>query len=564
MRGSLRLRHQSGCLAKGKGKNRDPRACRCAPTVEVRFGGLGIERTVGYLDKGWRARDLDEFQGELRHMREQLLAGRAPRPKRIVTLNDYAVGWFAQLHAAVKLGQVSPLTYNQYEGEWRRWLAPRFGRLPLGAVDVAAANAYIADSLDGGAAESTAKNSLTCLSGMLTDAVAEGLIAANPLRSPRRGRHGGRRIGVDLTVRRTPPKHLELDEALALLAVVPDEHLGLPLAAMTHGLRRNEVLGLHWEWLDWGARTLDLRGQLQWLHGRPRTDWEIRTCKFKSNRLLPLYSGFATLLGRRREAEGLVFPAPGSNGLPWNARACRPRPSSRPRTRRQASAGRASSGTRCATRTRRCSARAASNSTRSSCSWATRSPAPPASTSTSCARRSTRSTSSWTRRSATRCALASAVVRRAAWRRLRPMPHRCGRVASDVARLQAVYYRAVDGGEPVREFIVGLDAKRRLALRKQIGRLNLLTAEMPHLPFPHSSQVEGELRELRCHFGSEHYRVLYRRSENLLVLLVAFRKTSAQIPAGEIATANDRWDEFRRRMDADPRRPPRAAGHDAP
>jgi len=113
MRGSLRLRHQSDCPAKGRGKNRDPRACRCAPTVEVRFGGLGIERTVGYLDKGWRARDLDEFQ----HMREQLLAGRVPRPKKVVTLSDYAVGWFAQLHAAVKLGQVSPLTYNQYEGE---------------------------------------------------------------------------------------------------------------------------------------------------------------------------------------------------------------------------------------------------------------------------------------------------------------------------------------------------------------------------------------------------------------------------------------------------------------
>lgn len=318
MRGSLRLRHQSGCPAKGRGKNRDPRACRCAPTVEVRFGGLGIERTGGYLAKGWRARDVDEFNGELQHMREQLLAGRAPRPKKVVTLNDYAAGWFAQLHAAVKLGQISPLTYNQYEGEWRRWLAPRFGRLPLGAVDVAAANAYIADRLDDGAAESTAKNSLTCLSGMLTDAAAEGLIAANPLRSPRRGRHGGRRIGVDLTVRRTPPKHLELDEALALLAVVPYEHLGLPLAAMTHGLRRNEVLGLHWEWIDWGARTLDLRGQLQWRRGRPRTDWKIRDCKFKSNRLLPLYSGFATLIGRRREAEGLVFPAPGAGGLPWN------------------------------------------------------------------------------------------------------------------------------------------------------------------------------------------------------------------------------------------------------
>ena len=133
-----------------------------------------------------------------------------------------------------------------------------------------------------------------------------------------------------------------------------------------------------------------------------------------------------------------------------------------------------------------------------------------------------------------------------------------------MAHLQAVYYRASDGSEPVREFIGGLDAKRRVALRRQIDRVNLLTEALPHLPFPHSSQVDGELRELRCHFGSEHYRVLYRRSEKLVVLLVAFRKTSAKIPAGEIAIANDRWEDFRRRMDADPRRPPRAAGHDAP
>lgn len=28
--------------------------------------------------------------------------------------------------------------------------------------------------------------------------------------------------------------------------------------------------------------------------------------------------------------------------------------------------------------------------------------------------------------------------------------------------------------------------------------------------------------------------------------------------------AKDRWDAFKQRMDADPRTPPRAAGHDAP
>jgi phage-related protein len=92
----------------------------------------------------------------------------------------------------------------------------------------------------------------------------------------------------------------------------------------------------------------------------------------------------------------------------------------------------------------------------------------------------------------------------------------------------------------------------------------MLTPSNPHIPFPHSSQVEGELRELRCHYGSELYRVLYRRSRNLIVLLHIFRKDSGKIPRGEIDLANKRWDDFKTRMDAHRRRPPRAAGHDAP
>ena len=77
-----------------------------------------------------------------------------------------------------------------------------------------------------------------------------------------------------------------------------------------------------------------------------------------------------------------------------------------------------------------------------------------------------------------------------------------------MAGLRAVYYRAPNGSEPVDKFIEKLAAKRQVVLDNQIDRLNMLTAERPHLPFPHSSQAEGELRELRCHFGSELYRVL--------------------------------------------------------
>ena len=133
-----------------------------------------------------------------------------------------------------------------------------------------------------------------------------------------------------------------------------------------------------------------------------------------------------------------------------------------------------------------------------------------------------------------------------------------------MANLQAVFYRASDGSEPVDKFIETLDTNRQAAIDFQIDRLNMLTSANPHLPFPHSSQVEGELRELRCHYGRELYRILYRRSRNLIVLLHMFRKDTAQLPQREIELAKQRWADFRERMDAEQRRRPRAVGRDAP
>lgn|ERR1700682_238397 len=131
--------------------------------------------------------------------------------------------------------------------------------------------------------------------------------------------------------------------------------------------------------------------------------------------------------------------------------------------------------------------------------------------------------------------------------------------------MQAVYYRDSDGAQPVRDFVLALKPLTvRVVIESQIDRLNLCTDDGPPLPFPHSSQVESDLRELRCHCGNRHYRVLYRRSRNLFVLLHAFPKTTASIPQREIEIANERWYDFEARMGAVPRIPPRAAGHDAP
>src|SRR5712691_9041837 len=124
-----------------------------------------------------------------------------------------------------------------------------------------------------------------------------------------------------------------------------------------------------------------------------------------------------------------------------------------------------------------------------------------------------------------------------------------------MAKLQAVYYRASDGSEPVDEFIDRLSVKRQVVVDNQIDRLNMLTAAHPHLPFPHSSQIEGELRELRCHYGRELYRILYRRSGNLIVLLHAFQKNTGAVSGADIQKARERWADFKQRMDAPRRRP---------
>lgn len=130
--------------------------------------------------------------------------------------------------------------------------------------------------------------------------------------------------------------------------------------------------------------------------------------------------------------------------------------------------------------------------------------------------------------------------------------------------LQARFYRTVDGTEPVNDFIESLTVEEQVVLDHQIDLLNRLDETHPHLAFPHSSQISGELRELRCHYGSKHYRILYRRSHLFLILLHAFRKTTPKIPPTEIQIAKVRFDDFKNRMDSLARKPPSATGRRAP
>jgi phage-related protein len=133
-----------------------------------------------------------------------------------------------------------------------------------------------------------------------------------------------------------------------------------------------------------------------------------------------------------------------------------------------------------------------------------------------------------------------------------------------VAETQAVYYRDSKGGEPVDDFIASLSAKAAAKIDHYVEEyLNGQPPEAPPPDFPVTSQIDGELRELRVRFANTRYRVLYQRSGNLVVLLHAFEKHSGAVPAAKKRIAQRRMHDFKARMDARPRVPPRAAGKDA-
>jgi phage-related protein len=135
-------------------------------------------------------------------------------------------------------------------------------------------------------------------------------------------------------------------------------------------------------------------------------------------------------------------------------------------------------------------------------------------------------------------------------------------------RTQAVYYRDSRRREPVNAFLDDLArTKPEEAAKIDYYVERYLNGKAPSAPppnFPISSQVQGDMRELRVRFADTRYRLLYERSDKLVVLLHITEKNTKKLPAADREIALKRSKDFRERMNASPRVPPRAAGHDAP
>jgi phage-related protein len=133
---------------------------------------------------------------------------------------------------------------------------------------------------------------------------------------------------------------------------------------------------------------------------------------------------------------------------------------------------------------------------------------------------------------------------------------------------QSVYYRDPHGREPVNDWLEGLLTAQPAAVAKiddfVSEHLNGRRSDDPPAEFPITSQIDGGLRELRVRFANTRFRLLYQRSGNLVILLHGFEKNTGEIPAPDKRIAQQRFTDFKTRMNAEARQRPRAAGHDAP
>jgi phage-related protein len=96
-------------------------------------------------------------------------------------------------------------------------------------------------------------------------------------------------------------------------------------------------------------------------------------------------------------------------------------------------------------------------------------------------------------------------------------------------------YTKIDGRSPVLEYIENLPEKEKAKVLKYIEFLRIQKGVLDE---PYSKHIKGKIRELRVDFAKSRHRIFYFTFiEKVIILLHAFRKTTAKTPVREIEKA---------------------------
>src|SRR3954454_17065194 len=175
--------------------------------------------------------------------------GAGESSERIPRLAEYAAVWLEGLE-----GLVLPSTVEAYAGRLERHVLPRLGDRRLDEVAVDDILALISALRKKGYSGTTIAVTLTPLSRLFAKAVRRGLIESNPVSKLDRSERP--------RISRQERPVLSPDEVGRLLKAARPCFRTLLATAILSGLRQGELLGLHWQDVDFDHELIHVRTAL--------------------------------------------------------------------------------------------------------------------------------------------------------------------------------------------------------------------------------------------------------------------------------------------------------------
>jgi len=176
--------------------------------------------------------------------------------KASITLKDYVDKWMT----TYKMPKLKPTSLTTYEKWLNAHILPVFGKRSVDSITTDDIQQFLNERKDMSAKSLTMMRNL--MGEIFKDAVEDGLIEKDPTSS--------RRLIIPsekVTIREALPL-ADFKDILVNLPKLPDEERRLLALLMLTGMRRGEVLGLHWEDIDLEKELI----HVQWNVTHPQTN----------------------------------------------------------------------------------------------------------------------------------------------------------------------------------------------------------------------------------------------------------------------------------------------------
>jgi len=244
-------------------------------SVDYRVGGKRIRKALGTTNKKLANRIKEEIEKEL------TLNGHDIVEPEKCSLEEFSNRYFDE---ATRFKRPHTLVNEEvFLRQFREWLGERnLDEIKRGDIED-----YQKHLIDLGYKRTTVNDKIKHISAIFGYAVKWGLLRENPCK------------GVSyLKVEKNPPKFLTVEQTAKVLNVAEKKGKDIYLVfalGIYAGLRKNEIVNLRWEWIDFSGERITLQ------------NYNDFVLKNKESRTIPLNKKLAKILEPYGEAEGYIF-----------------------------------------------------------------------------------------------------------------------------------------------------------------------------------------------------------------------------------------------------------------